>query len=257
MANTKKNTKKKSTKKTNNSSSNTKKTTNTKKVPNSSVKKTNNSAKEEKEKVIEDEVKVKKVDKKANKVEIKKNNNFIDGKRGSGFWSNEEAVKMLKIFIVVAVVFAAVFLLTAYIRGDFKKKEDPVVPATIQDVKILSSRIYDKKDDDYYVFIYDFESDDATLFGDMMSNFTSLGSEVMYSVDLSNKLNQDIVAKDEKSKVDGNKLSDLKVKDPVIIHLKKNKYVESFEGKEKIKKFFSDKIKENNEKNEESEDVEE
>lgn len=188
---------------------------------------------EEKPKKEKDNTKEKKVEKEIKK-EMKKDKKY---KVDSFYEQNEDLFSLIKIIIAVVLLVGVVYLIVAFVNGDFKKEEKekeetPVVE--IQNEKILGSSIFTKKDKEYYVLVYDGSSVWADYYVMMYDNYKSVENKEklpMYWVDLSDTLNTDIVAKaDEQSNPQATKYSELRIKDTTLIRVKEGKIRRYYEG---------------------------
>lgn len=188
---------------------------------------------EEKPKKEKDNTKEKKVEKEIKK-EMKKDKKY---KVDSFYEQNEDLFSLIKIIIAVVLLVGVVYLIVAFVNGDFKKEEKekeetPVVE--IQNEKILGSSIFTKKDKEYYVLVYDGSSVWADYYVMMYDNYKSVQNKEklpMYWVDLSDTLNTDIVAKaDEQSNPQATKYSELRIKDTTLIRVKEGKIRRYYEG---------------------------
>ena len=112
-----------------------------------------------------------------------------------------------------------------------EKEEEKVTVNVRKDNDIKSSEIEKIKDSEYYVLI-DKEDDENNSMYDIYINSLKYSnySTNFYYVDLSKDENKDLLGKEEKLK----KLSDLKVKDTTLIHVKDGKIEKTYVGGEKI-----------------------
>jgi len=117
-----------------------------------------------------------------------------------------------------------------------KNSEEDIVE-TIQNEKILASSIFNKNNDEYYVLIYDSSNDWADYYSMVYDEYKSVVNEKkLYWVDLSVGFNSDIIAEDdEESNPGAKKYEELKVKSPTLIHIKKGKNVDYYEGEDVVK----------------------
>ena len=187
---------------------------------------------EKKEKIKEKEEKVKE-----EKKPKKKKRNNVTG--DSFFEQNAELFSFLKILVVLVLLVGVVYLAVALVNGEFNGKEEELEeveeePATIQNEKILASSIFNKKDKEYYVLVYDSESVWSDYYAMIYSNYVSIEDEKLiplFWVDLGDSFNKDVVVKEnESTNKKAQKASDLKLKTPTLIHIKNGKNVDYWEG---------------------------
>lgn len=98
---------------------------------------------------------------------------------------------------------------------------------------ILAKQIFNQKEEEYYVYFYDFDNADDKLQITNMVN-DKLTDEKVYKVDISNALNSNYVTDSESNKK-AKKLEDLKVKNYTLIKISADKIVKYYEENEIIK----------------------
>lgn len=207
------------------------------------------------EKEMEEEIEEEKVvSKNVEKKHKPKKNKSIT--KDSFFEQNSELFSLIKILAVVVVIIVLVYFVTALLNGDLKSKEEQPgedledvdeLPATFDNSKMLANSIFSKKDKEYYVFAYDSsDSWGENYYSVLNSDYTYIDDEKalpMFFIDLSDKFNSDYVAKDgENGNKKAQKVADLKLKNPTVIHIKKGKNVDYYEGDEATK-FLEELIK--------------
>jgi len=153
---------------------------------------------------------------------------------------------LLKILVVVIIVVGVVYFITALVNGDFNDKKDTKddgnndVIETIQNSEILASSIFDKKDKEYYVLMYDGSNSWADYYSMVYGFYNSQEEDdllPMFWVDLSHRFNKGVLATgDEKINCSAQSVGKLKVKSPTLIKIKKGKNVAHYEGDDVVKK---------------------
>ena len=108
------------------------------------------------------------------------------------------------------------------------KPEEEISNTNSVSNKILASNIFNQKEEEYYVYFYDFNDENEVVSG-VVSNI----SDKVYRVDTSSSLNSNYVTEDGSNK-DATNLDELKVVDPTIIKVKGDKIVEYYEGSSNI-----------------------
>ena len=197
--------------------------------------------KEDKKKKEEKIVKEEKEDKKKKKDKKKqlKAEKYISKNAGLSD-ENEDIFNLIKIVIAIALIAVVVYLLVAFLNGEFKKddtadKETETV-SEIQNEKILASSVFNKEDKEYYVLMYDGSNEWANYYGMIYSEYKSIEDATpLFWVDLSDSFNEGVLATgDEETNSDAQEYSELKVKVPTLIHIKKGKNVDYYEGDEAV-----------------------
>ena len=135
------------------------------------------------------------------------------------------------IIIVLLLFFAILYLITGlFITKDIKwfdKKESEKTEQTSISNKILASDSLRQTEEEYYVYFYDTTNEDSSV-----SNIVSSINEKVYRVDLHDDFNSNFIG--EESGIVEN-ISDLKVSDPTVIKVSREKIVEFYGGSENIK----------------------
>lgn len=129
--------------------------------------------------------------------------------------------------LVVAVVFVLFYFATELILEKSRKlnyKKPEIKEATIQYEEILSNQVFKQKESEYYVLFYDFNGNHADYYNQIAKDET----KKIYTVDLGNLFNKDIVSEETNDKVQ--KAEDLKVKEATLLKVKNGKNVFYFEG---------------------------
>lgn len=153
---------------------------------------------------------------------------------------------LLKILVIVIIIVGVVYFITALVNGDFKDKkatkddDDSEVIETIQNSEILASSIFNKKDKEYYVLMYDGSNSWADYYSMVYGFYNSQENDdllPMFWVDLSHRFNKDILASgDDNTNCSAQSVEKLKVKSPTLIKIKKGENVAHYEGEDVVKK---------------------
>lgn len=143
-------------------------------------------------------------------------------------------VAIMLIVIIIGYLFIGIFVTKSI---SFNKDEEEKEEVTIDNTTILAGEIFDQKDDEYYVLIYDV-SDEKSVLGNWKGIYASKENALpVYVVDSSKKLNANfIVEKDSNKSPSG--YSNLKIKSPTLIKIKDGKVTEYTEGNDDIKNIF-------------------
>ena len=135
--------------------------------------------------------------------------------------------------VLVVLIAGYLFIGTFVTKTLFNKTKEEKQEVTIDNNTILAGQIFDQKDAEYYVLIYDVDDEKSSL-----GKWKGLkSSDKIYVVDSGEKLNNKfIVEKDSNKNPTG--YSDLKIKNPTLIKVKDKKVIEYTEGEEEIKNIF-------------------
>ena len=178
---------------------------------------------------------------KKEKLKAKKNKKIIGSTKAH---YNEDAVRMIKIGVIVLVCFAIIYLVTAIAKGEIFKKE-PKKTVEIQNQEIMIGETFLKNNSEYMVLYYDFNDRIyANLYNILVDVYGSNDTVPLYTVDLSSKFSEQYNAKeDESSNTNPTSLSNLKIKGSTLIVFKDKKVVKYVEGKDAIKNYFDELAK--------------
>lgn len=133
--------------------------------------------------------------------------------------------------LVISYLLIGIFF-TKTIKFGKDKEEKPTV--NIDKSTILLGNIFNQKEDEYLVIIYDINDKDNTSLENWITYYKGKNTATIYKVDSKNKMNgKYIVEKD--SNREAKELSELKVIAPTIIKVKDKAIVEYYEGEEEVK----------------------
>ena len=156
---------------------------------------------------------------------------------------NEQEKSLVKISVVVIIVLAAVYFLTALATGEIKlgnssNKEEEV---TIQYEEILAGQVLNRKDKEYYVLLFEFSNENAGRYITLKDNYAQTTDALpLYLVDLEKGFNQKIVAEeDEKYSEKPSNIQDLKVNGTTLLKVKNGKVTDRIETDDLVKEFLS------------------
>lgn len=132
--------------------------------------------------------------------------------------------------VIVLVSIGLVYLISAlFITKEldwFSKKEVKENASSVEN-SILASVIFKQKEDEYYVYFYDF-NEDNNMYKNIVSS--KLSSKKVYNVDTSSGLNSNYVSDVSNKKATG--LDDLKVINDTVIKIVGDTIVEYYERDE-------------------------
>ena len=143
----------------------------------------------------------------------------------------EYSVKKIVITCVIVLVsIGLVYLISALFitkELDWFSKEEVKENTSSVENSILASAIFKQKEDEYYVYFYDF-NEDNNMYKNIVSS--KLSSKKVYNVDTSSGLNSNYVSDVSNKKATG--LDDLKVINNTVIKIVGDTIVEYYEKDE-------------------------
>lgn len=121
--------------------------------------------------------------------------------------------KLILITIILVIIIGIIYLLSAlFITKELDWFEnDPKTTDTLAENTILVAEIFKQKEEEYYVYFYDYKDEDEEI----KTVVNSLNDLTVYRVDTSSALNNKYVS--EESNKNAKKLEDLKVKASTVI----------------------------------------
>lgn len=154
---------------------------------------------------------------------------------------NLSGSSIIKYTIAVLVILGIMYLLTILILKksslDYISKEPE--KTSIQYSEILAGTSFSKKDSEYLVLFYDGNSDDASTYEGIYSDYKAKDEHLpIYYVNLGKALNKEVVSKN--SNREASSAEELKINGATLIRFKDNKIEDYFEGEEEIKDYFKD-----------------
>lgn len=140
--------------------------------------------------------------------------------------------KFIIITCVLLLIMSIIYLVTSlFITKEldwFSKKEEETKEKNASD-SILASAIFKQKEEEYYVYFYDFNEEKATV-TEYVNN--RLSNEKVYKVDTTSAMNKKYVSTE--SNKNAKTLEELKVKAPTVIKIVGNEIKEYYEENEII-----------------------
>lgn len=154
----------------------------------------------------------------------------------------DEFNRMIKVLVLVVLSLVAFYFVFSIARGEifFGEKEKEV---QIQNVEILAGYTFTRSEDEYYVMMYDFSTDDSSIYAnlyDMYQNYSSSSSLKLYLVDLGKGFNTRYIAID-KNDVNTTSLEKMKVVNGTLVRVKDGAGVSHSIGKDEIIKTLFNK----------------
>lgn len=130
------------------------------------------------------------------------------------------------VFIICAIYVLSALFITKELDWFDKKEEET---QTLVSNTILASEIFKQKEENYYIYFYDYTDEDTEITNTINSK---LSSSKVYKVDTSSALNKKYIS--EESNKSAKKLEDLKVKSPTVIKISGDEISEYYEKNEII-----------------------
>lgn len=146
--------------------------------------------------------------------------------------------KLLKTFGILLVIVMGIHFFTALVitkeiewfKDWFTKELDPVTTA---ENSILAKNTFEQKEEEYYVYFYDFDEEDTELTYLVNGN---LSKEKVYRVNTKDEFNANYVTEEEFGNSSAKNLEELKVTTPTLIKIKGDTITEYYETKDAITK---------------------
>ena len=147
---------------------------------------------------------------------------------------SDEMIRMLKVLGTVVVIMVAFYLVFAIVSGEisFGSKKEEI---EIQNVEILAGTTFSRKEDSYYVLMYDFDDSSAELYSNLYSIYVSnYNTSKMYVVNLGKDVNAKYLV-DNSGLVDVSSIDNLKVVNGTLVKIENGIGVSKTIGVDEIK----------------------
>ena len=157
----------------------------------------------------------------------------------------EEETNYVSRFILYLLIFLILLIIGYLIIGIFvnktisfnKKDTKETSKVTIDNNTILAGEIFDQKEDEYYVLVYN-KNEVNSILGTWKGVYSGKENALkIYEVDSETKLNGNFIVKENSNK-DAQSYSELRIVSPTLIKINNKKIVEYIEGEEQIKNIF-------------------
>ena len=169
--------------------------------------------------------------------ELRRKQSKIEGKSLKREINNDndniESQKFIKILIMLIIICVVVYIsiglfVTKEIKWFGNNSENNVVDTVSN--KIIASAIFKQKEEEYYVYFYNFEETNNNIESTISSKLTDYK---VYRVDTNSSLNQNYVSEDS-SNPSAKSLDELKVKTPTLIKIINDQIVSYYETEDNI-----------------------
>jgi len=144
--------------------------------------------------------------------------------------TQNEFKKLIKILLVLIFIICVIYLTSALFLTKelkwFNKDENTNEESKVSN-SILASSIFKQREEEYYVYFYDFNEENSEITSLVTSK---LSTEKVYVVDTSSAMNANYVS--EESNSDAKTLEELKVTAPTLIKISGDSITEYYESDE-------------------------
>ena len=139
---------------------------------------------------------------------------------------------ILLILLIIGYLIVGIFVNKTI---TFNKKEDKKTSdVTIDNKTILAGEIFDQKENEYYVLVYN-KNEENSILGTWKNAYTGKENALkVYVVDSETKLNGNFIVT-ENGNSNAQSYSDLKIVSPTLIKISDKKIVDYIEGEDAIK----------------------
>ena len=169
--------------------------------------------------------------------ELRRKQNKLEGKSLKRELKNDndgnEIQKFIRISIILIILCVIIYLLIGiFITKEIKWFNNETNDSDIDTVsnKILASAIFKQKEEEYYVYFYNFEETNSNVESTISSKLSDFK---VYRVDTESSLNQNYV-NEENSNPSAKTLEELKVKTPTLIKIVNDEIVSYYETEDNI-----------------------
>ena len=156
------------------------------------------------------------------------NDSFIEEKT-----TKSEINRLIKISFIVIIIFVLLYLgIGIFISKEIelpRSSKETEKEVTVDPSKILATSIFSQKEEEYYVYLYDFNNENTDI-ANIVKSITDLK---VYKVDTHDILNRNFITEDESNKEAKTK-EELKVKKDTILKITNDEITGYYEGLEEI-----------------------
>lgn len=146
---------------------------------------------------------------------------------------------VLTLGLIIILLIALYLIVGIFVTRtiDFKKKEETKEEVTIDNSTILMGEIFNQKESDYYVLIYD-KNDEKSSIDKFLSLYNGKSDKIkIYTVDSSLSFNSKYIVEKDSNK-NPTSYEDLKVISPTLIKIENKKVTEYYEEFDSIKEIL-------------------
>lgn len=144
-------------------------------------------------------------------------------------------IGLILLALVALYLFVGIFITKTISFG--KKDKEETTEVASDKTTILASQIFDQKEDEYYVLVYD-TTDEVHNIEQFLNLYkTKSGSLPVYKVDSSKKFNSNYIVTEDSNK-NPESINDLRIITPSLIKISSKHVSEYTEGFEEVKNVF-------------------
>lgn len=143
-----------------------------------------------------------------------------------------EAMRFIVILIVLLLVIVGIYFLSKAIVNK-RESEKEAEKITINHDVVTVGTMLNKKDDNYYVLIYDEDNISSLYYSRLLSTYKSKNQKPIYYCDLGNSLNEKYVAK-SKSNPNATSINDFAFGEITLLEISNNKVKNYYENIKEI-----------------------
>ena len=144
-------------------------------------------------------------------------------------------IGLVLVALVALYLFVGIFITKSISFG--KKDNEETTEVASDKTTILASQIFDQKEDEYYVLVYD-TTDEVHNIEQFLNLYkTKSGSLPVYKVDSSKKFNSNYIVTEDSNK-NPESINDLRIIVPSLIKISSKHVSEYTEGFEEVKNVF-------------------
>lgn len=144
-------------------------------------------------------------------------------------------IGLILLALVALYLFVGIFITKSISFG--KKDKEETTEVASDKTTILASQIFDQKEDEYYVLVYD-TTDEVHNIEQFLNLYkTKSGSLPVYKVDSSKKFNSNYIVTEDSNK-NPESINDLRIITPSLIKISSKHVSEYTEGFEEVKNVF-------------------
>ena len=143
-------------------------------------------------------------------------------------------IGLVLVALVALYLFVGIFITKTI---TFKEKKEEKETVNIDKTTILASQIFDQKEEEYFVLVYNPE-DKVKNIEQFLSLYKSKTDSIkVYKVDSTKKFNSNYIVEEDSNKNPSN-YSELRIVSPSLIKINNKNVVEYYEGFEEVKNVF-------------------
>lgn len=139
-----------------------------------------------------------------------------------------EAMRFIVILLVVLLVVVGVYFLSKVIVNK-RNNEQEATSTTINYDNVSVGTLLNRKDDNYYVLVYDKNNMQDVLYSRLLTTYKTYGSKPIYYCDLGDHINEQYKAKDNKSNKNATKTSEFAFGDITLLEIQNGKVKNYYE----------------------------